>query len=335
MNRPPPATPPPHDDAPAVPQIVHLALSARPSSFQEKAKLPYSASFAELQQSGRSGTSFGTEFNNDFDPMGDIYYGSFKGGSLKASVNAPGGGPSSMSQSFKRMPTAVENDFENGDQAEQDYDQYAAYYKQHGGGYPQQSGNDYDNNYYTTPPRQHYGPGYSNEQYRVDDHFAEQQYYENQQHQQQYEQDYDSQYYQQQPYEEENPYWRWDPNVGWVPKEEMEIPQEESYKAPVSTPMSGKMKMSLSRLGSGHGIARKKSSSSKKSRNGSGSFGGDIPDFEDQARQGSSPNMLGLAFGGGGSLKQSPTPSFADSSPIGNTTSPRSSLKGKKSSLWE
>jgi hypothetical protein len=95
-------------------------------------------------------------------------------------------------------------------------------------------------------------------------------------------------------------------------------------------------------LGSGHGIARKKSSASKARMNDHSKFGGDIPDFENIARKGSTPNMVGLAFTGGAESDDRNRNSNSNSVPVtqrkvvaAEELSPRTSLTKKKKSLWD
>ena len=302
--------PPPTTPVPAQPPLSmkkQLSFTGRSPSFQEKVKLPYSPSFAELQQQqqfGHSGTSFGTEFNQDFDPMGTLYYGSFKeqANSAKCYVNT------------QQIPAQPFNSYGEQPPGHDPYNDYISAYEENGGAYqdgylnmhqhnPGNGGYDYErdlsnnNNYYSTPPRQQFGTDFNS---YGDGYGSYQQY-------------------------EDNPYWKWDPTTQvWVPKEEYasSASGQDYNQAPAP-------QMPIRRLSSGvsrpaYGIARKKSSS-KKSRNSSGSFGADLADFEDLARRGSSQNMLGLAFNAVSSGEDAPATSLP---------SPRSALKDKKSSLW-
>lgn len=311
LNMPPPSTPVPNE--PPLSMKKQLSFSGRSASFQEKVKLPYSPSFAELQQQqqiGQSGTSFGTEFNQDFDPMENLYYGSFNGQSISAKsfVNT------------EPIPTQPFNSYSEKPTGHDQYNNYISAYEANGGDYQDgyhnmqdpYSGNggyDYErdlcnnNDYYSTPQRQHYTTDYNS-----------------------YGEAYGS--YQQ---HEDNPYWRWDTtNQVWVPKDEYTgAPSPQDYNQNLVP------QVPIKRLYSGvsrpaYGIARKKSSS-KKSRNSSGSFGGDIANFEDQARRGSSQNMLGLAFN---AVSSGDDDHASATTPQTTAPSPRSALKVKKTSLW-
>ena len=291
---PPPSTPPP-----SVPTShkAPLPFSVKSHSFREKAKLPYSASFAELQ-GAQSGKSFGTEFNNEYDPLGNLHYGSFKEPthSSKAFPSFQGGPPTTPQK--PEYLTPYNN--ASGEYQQTEQHDYIKNYEEYGGDYQQAAKYPHNNDYGYYNNYSHYGVDNGYNQGNEDP---------------QNEENY-----------QENPYWKWDSTLGWVPK-------EDYYQAPIqdqiATPPIPK---SLSRrLSSGHGIARKKSSS-KKSRNGSGSFGETPSEFEAMARKGSSPQMVNMAFSEENGSVQ--TPQAASNDDVADELLPKSSLTKKKQSLW-
>lgn len=322
INMPPPSTPIPEQHASVTKQLLPYS-----ASFQEKVKLPYSPSFAELQQNQQSMLSFSNEYNTDFDPMANLYYGSFKAqmGSFKSFVDSPS---PVTPQQFQ--PLSTTHSLHSGQPYINGYNnEYASNYENYGGEYQPglqkgsydstgQNGYDYEqalSGGYCTPNKQTYDSTYGH--INVPDESGE--YYGQQQ-------SYKQQYPQAQ--HDENPYWKWDENAGWVPKETCN--SEYLNESATTIAQVPRMNSGINRLA--YGVTRKKSSSSKKSRTESARFGGDIPDFEEQAKKSSSPNILGLAFGGNsGSVKSTPD---RISERISEVNSPRSSLKDKKMSLW-
>jgi hypothetical protein len=288
-----------------------ISFSSRTPSFQEKVKLPYSPSFANLQRAD-STASVSTEFNRDFDPLSSLQYGSFRQpsfGNLASENNAY----NLSSFSAGGYSEANQYDYPSTNYNNLNYNSSSPFWRNN----YEQAGNNTYQEYYEQAPYDYEGAlmynssnGYNTyDNYNYDP--QNQNYYDEQTHSISYN-----------SYSNENGT-EYNYPQQYIPEvygENVETSQAQT-SIKMSSPISLRKNSSKPRIPIA--IARKKSISNKQK-----SFESfpDLQPIEMEISSFKSTNIMGLAFGNS-------SESFENNSEQVSAT--KLSLKAKKASLWE